>query len=593
MSKQIGIDLGTSNSSLAFYCEKNKKIEIAKTKQMFSETTTHESETLPSVLLSNKDGSYVVGEHALKQSALTPEKIISSSKSWLCYDQVPRAEQILPWNSSVEKKLSPVDCASHILQHLKTSFAKTYFSKEEEVTAVITVPASFDEIARQLTLKAANQVGFKKVTLLEEPQAAFYAWAYDHEKSWREHINAGDLVLVCDVGGGTTDFSLILVNDKQGELELERISVGDHLLLGGDNIDHTLAYNIKTKLEKDGHSLDQWQYLALVGEVKQAKEKLLSADGPKSMRFGFSGKSNSLFSKKNISTSLSKEEVSKVVLEGFFPLCEYSDKVKAGSTVGLQDFGLQYEQDPAINKHLMAFLQRSAKSILENTDIKNKIDPNIYKFLKEENKLIPSKILFNGGIFKSSLLRKRVMDNLVSCAEKSNITPQELSDCNLDTAVAKGAAYYNHMLSTKEGLRIRAGTSSSFYLGVNAGGLAIPGVEPQINGICVVPEGSEEGVNLDQINKQFGLLTGQSVEFSFFSSKTRSKDEVGTVVVDANKTLQRSGKLAVKIPALKDSGKVVPVRMNARVSEMGTLELGMQHIYSDSKWNLEFNLRAK
>ena len=608
MSKHysVGIDLGTSNSVLSVAAHATAP-EILPVTQVSAPNTLEEKALLPSAVylpagdefsassLSvpwNAEGNdAIIGAFARSHGALVPERLITSAKSWLCNSHVDRQAAILPWKSeAVEHKRSPVAVSAMLLEHLRNNFQlhclnNGRFSSLAEAHVVVTVPASFDEAARSLTHEAAAAAGWGEVTLLEEPQAAFYSWISDNRDSWRNEIAHGDVVLVCDVGGGTADFSLIAVGEDAGKLQLHRISVGDHILLGGDNMDLALAYAVSSELEAAGTVLDGWQFLALTHLARTAKERLLSDDALEHFPLSIPGRGSSLF-QSTITASLSRSALDAIVLEGFFPLSDISEMPHERRQVGLREYGLPYAADPALSKHLAKFLVRSLANVRSEETLSRLVPPHLCNtFLR------PTAVLFNGGVFQSPRIRSRVLDMLRRWSEGAEV--RELPGADLDLAVAKGAAYYGEVLREGGGLRIKAGTARSFYLGLESSGLAVPGRRPAIKGLCVVPQGTEEGTNLHMPEVEFGLVTGEEVTFRFFSSIARAGDAIGTIVEDAEKMLDESPPLALTLPA--DSGipgSMLPVVLSSVVTELGTLELWLEHPASQRKWQLEFNLRA-
>ncbi|NLF25796.1 MAG: Hsp70 family protein [Deltaproteobacteria bacterium] len=608
----LGIDLGTSNSALALYSKGSEQIEVLPITQVLSPDTIGERETFASALYLPSRNEFspssfrlpwngaeeawcVAGSFARERGALAPDRLALSAKSWLCNQHIDRKEPVLPWKSElVERKVSPFEATRIYLSHLKNAFEETRKKSGAPLSpadceVVLTVPASFDEIARSLTHAAALEAGFDKVTLLEEPQAAFYAWLEAENQTWRSQVSAGDLILVCDVGGGTTDFSLIVVSDQNGILELRRISVGDHILLGGDNMDLALAHALRADLEAQHTTLDHWQFLSLVHSCRGAKEKLLVEGGVDSLPVSVPTRGSSLFAK-TISSSISRQLAEQIILDGFFPLSSIEEQPVVRRAAGLQELGLNFAPDAAISRHLARFLTRS----LENA----KSDPSLFELVAKRTDsrhsayLAPDAVLFNGGVFKAAVLRARVLELLGLWA--GGQAPRELRGARFDLAVAKGAAQYGRILSSGSGIRIRAGTARSYYLGLESSTPAVPGYTPSISGLCIVPQGMEEGSELCLEKKDFGLVTGEPVQFRFFASAVRAGDTIGTLVPDAETTLEELSGLEVTLPSLSDEGgDVVPVRLHSVVTATGTLELWMRHLHSDQKWKLEFNLRAQ
>jgi hypothetical protein len=596
----VGIDLGTSNSALAF-CKLGETLietldidQVQRVGEIFATKTLasvmylpHEKELkeeevrLPWEQEGNTDA--IVGHWALTRGSLSPDRLVLSAKSWLINRFTDPREEILPWGSEHTKKVSALQALTAYLKHLRE--ALLHRLKSESVTlnmcqCVLTIPASFDEVARQLVVEAADKAGLLNVSLLEEPQAAFYAFLAK-DKSWQKQVQAGDLVLVCDVGGGTSDFSLIAIHDKEGELALERIAVGEHLLLGGDNMDMALAYLLQEDFLQKGVELDTWQFHSLVHEARRAKEELLGRKDLKESSISVTKRGNKLVAN-TISTTLTRERVESVILDGFFPMSAIDEALEA-KTLGLQEWGLPYESDAAISKHLAAFLKRACETV--------KASPHLRHFVKqteEQTHLRPNLLLFNGGVFEAVSLRERVLSLLKSWNTEEVRT---LDNSELDLAVAQGAAYFASVKSSGKGVRIKAGTSSSYYIGVKASQLAVPGVKNTIRGLCIVPQGTEEGTQLTSNKTQFGLLTGETVPFRFFHSKQRGEDGVGTLVHNAEAVLEESRCLSVALPAREGERDLVPVTLEASVSDVGTLHLYMKHTKSEQKWQLEFDLR--
>ena len=606
----IGLDLGTSNSVSAIAAPEDADVTVVPVTQVFSPNTIGESEILPSALyLPNNDefpaGSLklpwsppeteeqvVVGAYAREHGALVPERLITSAKSWLCNPHIDRRAPVLPWSEEAPpNKCSPVQASALVLAHMRDNLlsVRTPGFRLEESLVVLTVPASFDEVARSLTREAAHAAGWEEVLLLEEPQAAFYSWIAASDGHWREQVGAGDIVLVCDIGGGTADFSMIAVSEKDGRLELNRISVGDHILLGGDNMDLALAYAAQGKLEAEGHSLSSWQFLSLVQSARQAKERLFSAAPLDEMPVSIPNRGSSLF-QQLITTKISREQAQAVILGGFFPLVDVNEHPEQRRSAGLQEFGLPYASDPALTKHLALFLRNSIENVRSDEKLRQLVGES--RVSESRQFLRPSAVLFNGGVCKAPVIRERVLDLLQRWNDGQEV--RELQGAELDLAVARGAAYYGRTVASGEGLRIRAGTPRSYYLGLETSMPAVPGYRPPVKGLCLVPQGTEEGTTLPATEREFGLVTGEQVEFRFFSSTKRAGDAPGTVIENAERDLEETSRLEAFLPGEEGrAGEVVPVRLQPAVNELGVLELWMQHTRSDRRWKLDFNLRAK
>jgi len=605
----LGIDLGTSNCAMALSDLDADRTEIVPIPQILAANQLGEKPTLPSALYlphpeEFRSGSFqlpwddggaprIIGQFARDHGALAPDRLVTSAKSWLSNPHIDPKQRTLPWRSeSAEEKLSPFDCSRLYLEHLRGAFlhAAEAQSRQWQVgdgQIVVTVPASFDEVARSLTAEAAEAAGLGSVTLLEEPQAAFYAWAAHAGGRWRDAVTPGDVILVCDVGGGTADFTLIAVTDVDGALELERISVGEHILLGGDNMDLALAYTLQAKLEAEGKSLDAWQFLALVHAAARAKIALFEDAGLAEAPIAVPSRGSSLFAK-TISTALDRAALSQVILEGFFARTALDDLPREARRTGLQEFGLPYASDPVISKHLARFLARS----LENVRASDKLGA-VVGSRAGGPALMPTAVLFNGGVFKAEPIRARVMDLLASWNGGEAV--RELEGAELDLAVAEGAAIYGARRATGKGLRIKAGAARSYYVGLETSMPAIPGFRPPVKALCVVPQGMQEGTEQLIEGRTFGLVTGEAAEFRFFSSAVRSGDTPGQILPDAERELEETSLLEVELPALPDvpPGQVVPVRIEAVVTELGTLELWMKHTNSDRRWKIEFQVRTQ
>lgn len=608
MSKQhsLGIDLGTSNSVVTFASAESQELRVVPVTQVLSAESIGERSLLPSALYIphpdefskerlqlpwGDDSAGFAGVFAREHGALVPNRLVTSAKSWLCQHHADRKAPILPWGSDLDKgKVSPFTASRLYLQHLRENFVhhQKEYAPLDECEVVLTVPASFDEVARTLTHEAAVAAGFSQPTLLEEPLAAFYAWLAEAGDRWREQVQPGDVVLVCDLGGGTADFSLIAVSEKEGNLELDRISVGDHLLLGGDNMDLALAYTVRATLEAAGTTIDEWQFLSLIHGCRAGKEILLSETDRQAFPISLPSRGSSLFAK-TVSAELTQDQVHAVVLEGFFPLTSLSDRPTARTSVGLQEFGLAYANDPVISKHLARFLTRSLENVRSNQDLAATVGEERLS----EGFLRPTAVLFNGGVFNAPALRKRVLELLRSWSNGADV--RELTGGHLDLSVSKGAAHYGRILLTGEGFRIRAGTARSYYVGLESSMPAVPGFKPPVKAVCVAPQGMEEGSERALEGREFGLVTGEPVTFRFFSSSIRAGDDVGTIVSNAEGELEETAHLQMTLDAIDGmpEGDVVPVRLHSSVTELGVLELWMHHTASDNKWKLEFNVRGE
>lgn len=606
----LGIDLGTSNSAAAVDNFETEQTAIVDVTQILRPNQVGEKTTLPSALYiphpdefpaealklpwSEQPAKVVIGHFARDHGALIPDRLVTSAKSWLSNFHVDPKRAVLPWKSDVkEPKLSAFDCSRLYLEHLKEGFlyAERLQGRQWELSEghiVLTVPASFDEVARNLTAEAAEAAGLGKVTLLEEPQAAFYAWTAQAGSSWRSQVSPGDIVLVCDVGGGTADFSLIAISGKEGNLEVERISVGEHILLGGDNMDLALAYTLQAKLEAEGKSLDSWQFLALIHAASRTKVELFNDESIEQAPISVPSRGSSLFAK-TLSTTLDRTTLEQVVLDGFFPITRVNDLPTEGRSAGLQEFGLPYASDPVVSKHLARFLTRSLTNVKASDSLKALVGARA----EHSDYLRPTAVLFNGGVFNAASIRRRILDLLAFWNDDQPV--HELEGFQPDLAVARGAALYGRNRATGKGIRIKAGTARSYYIGLETSMPAIPGFKPPIKALCIVPQGMEEGSELLIEGKEFGLMTGQPADFRFFASEVRSGDTPGQIIPNAERELEETSRIEVTLPPIEGlpEGQPVPVQMNPVVTELGNLELWMKHTGSDRRWKVEFQVRLE
>ena len=604
----VGIDLGTTNSTLARYApeasEEESRIEICSIPQLINPNEVAERTLLPSFLyipgeLDFPKGSislpwkpepkFVVGELARKRGAESPNRLIASAKSWLSYAGVNRTSPILPWQAPAEvPKLSPVEASSQFLEHLSKAWEGSVSGEQGEVPLgeqdiLLTVPASFDEEARELTRRAAEQAGYQQVTLLEEPQAAFYAWLESQGESWRRRIRVGDLVLVCDVGGGTTDFSLIMVSEEDGDLTLKRVAVGDHILLGGDNMDLALARLLQQRLEASGYRIDTWQLHGLWHQCRFAKEQLFQSPKTKTRPITLLGKGTKLVGG-TIKTELAREDLDQVLIEGFFPRVASSEMPARQRRVGFQELGLPYAADPAVTRHLARFLSEQVRNSPESAGIRR----------GPSGLACPTHVLFNGGVMKAAVLRERVVEVLNSWLEQEGFNAlgaeQILEAPDLEHAVARGAAYYGKA-RRGQGVRIRSGASRTYYIGIESSMPAVPGMEAPLKALCVVPFGMEEGTEATIADREFGLVVGEPAEFRFLTSTIRKQDHAGNLLEDWGTDLEELSPLEVTLKLDGQQGAVVPVRIETRVTELGTLEVWCVSRDGTNRWKLELNIR--
>ena len=609
----VGIDLGTTNSALAYVdtglAEENAQPQQLAVPQVVQLSAVDERPMLPSYLYlpgknelpagslklpwdANRD--YSVGEFARMQGSQVPTRLVSSAKSWLCHSGVDRRAPLLPWKAPEDgRRVSPLEASTMYLKHLCEAW-NYKFGREnpehrlEQQDIILTVPASFDAVARELTAEAARAAGLEHITLLEEPQAAFYAWIEANGDAWRDQVEVGDAVLICDVGGGTTDFTLIAVSEENGQLALTRVAVGDHILLGGDNMDLALAYTLQAKLEAEGRSIDSWQFLALVHAASKAKIALFDDDQLAEAPIAVASRGSSLLAR-TVSTKLDRATLEQVVLDGFFAKTAISDLPQEARRAGLQEFGLPFAADPVISKHLARFLSRSRSNVSSSQSLSTLMKEQ----LGSKQFIMPTAVLFNGGVFKSAPIRNRVLELLASWNQGQAI--RELQGIEPDLAVAIGASFYGRTRVTQKGIRIKAGAARSYYIGLESSMPAVPGFKPPVKALCVVPQGMQEGSELLVEGQEFGLLTGHVAEFRFYSSAARGGDRTGQILPDAERELEETSLLEINLPALPDfpAGQVIPVQINSVVTELGTLELWMKHMNSDRRWKVEFQVRTE
>lgn len=596
----VGIDLGTTHCVLAYTLintpeQEEPEVNLFQVPQVVGAGEIKSQPLLPSFLLMpgphdvpegglalpwQPDISYTVGEFARSRGAELPARLVASSKSWLCHNGVDRTQQILPWDSPPDmRKVSPMEAATRYLSHIRDAWnykmtAEHPEARLEHQEIYLTVPASFDAVARELTVQAAQAAGLHNMTLLEEPQAAFYAWLEAQKEGWRDVISVGESVLVCDVGGGTTDLSLIEVSEEDGNLELRRAAVGDHILLGGDNMDLTLAYAVRGKLAQQGTNLDTWQFRGLSHQCRKAKERLLSNPDLTSEPIVVLGRGSSLIGS-TIRTELTRQEIEAILVNGFFPHCEAHDQPQRKPQVGIREMGLPYESDPAVTRHLAHFIARQVSNNGSSDGV-----------------AFPSAVLFNGGVMKAESLRGQVLKSLRHWSGNPEL--RELPSVDLDQAVALGAAYYG-LARRGRGIRIRAGAAQAYYIGVESAMPAVPGIPTPVNALCVVPFGMEEGTSAEMRNKEFGLVVGGQAVFNLLAASTRKTDVAGEIVEDWGGDIEEVTTMETTLAASESEagGTLIPVWLESRVTEIGTLELWCVARDDDRRWKLEFNIREQ
>ncbi|NNJ26310.1 Hsp70 family protein [Alienimonas chondri] len=600
----VGIDLGTTNSVLAA-CALSEDAgddgppdapAVLPVPQVVAAGIVESRDALPSFCLLAPENEaeglalpwagphdYAVGEYARRRAAELPDRVVGTAKSWLGHAGVDRRQPILPWDAGSSgtgaevEKISPVEASARYLRHLGAAWNDAHPDDplgEQAVT--LTVPASFDAAARDLTRDAAREAGFPAdLVLLEEPQAAVYAHLADRGEDWRKDLSPGDALLVVDVGGGTTDFSLVSVADADGDLELERVAVGRHLLVGGDNMDLAVAHHAAELLQEKGVTLDPWQSVALWHACRTAKETLLGEDAPEHAPVAVLGRGRKLIGG-TVSVELPAEDVRRLVLDGFFPQVAADMQPQATTGGGFVQLGLPYENDPAVTKHLAAFLAQH---------------PDV----------TPTHLLLNGGVFRSAPLRDRLRETLASWLPSAP-TLLERPAAALDHAVARGAAFYG---ATKRsgGMRIRGGTGRSYYVGIETAGLAIPGAPRPLSALCVVPRGMEEGTETEVPVERLpgggvGVTVGRPARFRFFASPNRPDDVPGDLLTRwSEDELEETDPIETTLnPAAAGSGDavegdVIPVNFHAAVTELGELSLSARQTNGEGRWTLGFDVR--
>ncbi|MEZ8632603.1 Hsp70 family protein [Vibrio lentus] len=615
----VGIDLGTTHCVLSYIDTTNEdaRVEVMQIPQLTAPGTVetrsqlgsflyqpheHEMNAGSRVLPWSSEPKALVGAIARNLGSKTPIRLVASAKSWLCHGGVNRRDAFLPAGSPEEvEKVSPLKTTELYLEHLKDAWNHAnpeHKLADQDVT--ITVPASFDPAARDLTAEAARNVGFTHLTLLEEPQAALYSWIDNSNDTWRDEVNVGDIVLVVDIGGGTTDLSLVEVTQDEGNLSLNRIAVGEHILLGGDNMDLALAYRLKMKLAQEGKELAPWQVQAMTHACRDAKEALLNNAELQSVPIVVPSRGSKLLGA-TLKTELTQQEVQQTLVDGFFPQVAVTDHPVQKTRGALTQMGLPYAQDAGITRHIAAFLSKQANALSGNSEAAQQ-DFNPFANMPgmpgaeapAADFIKPTAVLFNGGVLKSNLLADRLSDTINEWLINADAEfAKQLSGLDLDLAVASGASYYG-AVRRGQGVRIRGGIASSYYVGIESAMPAIPGMAPPMEALCVAPFGMEEGSSVQVPSQEFGLVIGQPVHFQFFGSTTRREDEAGTHLDHwAPEDLDELPEIQVTLPVSEGrrEGEVVPVTLASRVTELGTLYLEAIATDNGQKWHVEFDVR--
>ncbi|MBL8626569.1 MAG: Hsp70 family protein [Myxococcales bacterium] len=583
----VGIDLGTTNCALGYVdSEAPGPVQTLAVPQLVGPGEVAPRATLPSFLLLPTEHEVApaamalpwepgaraaVGTFAQARGAELPHRLVSSAKSWLSSGNVDRTAAILPWRGADRdlpeggERVSPVAASARYLAHLRQAWDAAHPDAPlAEQDVLVTVPASFDAVARELTVVAAREAGLPKITLLEEPQAAFYAWLASTGDAWRQKLVPGDVVLVCDIGGGTTDFTLIEITDDGGALALERVAVGDHILLGGDNMDLALAATSERTLGEQGKKLDAVQARGLVHACRRAKEELLGAAAPDKVPVALVGRGSKLIGG-TVRFDLERDASRALLIDGFFPRVPAEARPTRRRAGGLRELGLAYAADPAVTKHLAEFLDRHDSA--------------------------PTAVLWNGGVMKATAIRDRVRGVIGDWYGRE---PRELEGTDLDLAVAIGAAHYG-WVRRGGGVRIRGGTARAYYIGIEGAAPAIPGFAPPVKALCVAPFGMEEGTSADLPDDELGLVVGEPSTFRFFASSSRKDDAVGALVDPEAAELIELDPVEQEVAAAGErrAGDLVPVALTATVTEVGTLELWCKAKDGAGRWKLEYAVRER
>jgi DNA-K related protein/Hsp70 protein len=599
----IGIDLGTTNCAVSFIDTdeplngSSPRIHDFAVAQLTAPGEVRSEPILPSFLYFPTEQEVSSGlvnlpweEHPLAiagimardHGALTPGRQVASAKSWLSQDAVNRRDNILPRAAEPpEPMVSPIEASARYLAHLRNAWnhemagensddSQQLFENQE---IVLTVPASFDEEARELTVEAARQAGLKKLTLLEEPLAAFYAWVAEHQETLGEHLRDREIVLICDIGGGTSDFSLIRSHVQDGKVEFERIAIGEHLLLGGENLDLALARGVE---ENVGIKLSLRQSHALRVTCSAVKERLLNDRNLDRLPINILGGGRAVLGQM-ISSELSRDEVNELLINGFLPLTASDEMPVRTRGSGLREIGLQYVTDPAITKHLAAFLKNAAAAMARETETQT----------RDDNKTLarPDAILFNGGFCIPAIVRHRITEAIANWfGDSRNWRPKILNHEVLSSAVAIGATYYGRVRHGG-GLRVKAGSARTFYVGVRS--------EHGIKAVCLLPAGTNEGTTLPLPSREFSVLANTPVSFRLYSSTVRH-DVHGAIAELNPEQVRRHAPLVTLLRYGKRFEQTeLAVRLSMSFTEVGTLELWCESVNSPHRWRLQFELRGE
>ena len=602
----VGIDLGTTNSAVAYVdtLDAEWRVHSFRVSQLVAPGIVEERDTLPSfhyeaaagesaggnlrLPWQKHDPTYAIGVYARDQGGKAPGRLIASAKSWLCHTGVDRTANLLPWRGAEDvERLSPVEASARILRHIRAAWnARFPDAPLAEQDIILTLPASFDEIARELTVEAAAAAELPRVVLIEEPQAAFYAWVYKHRDDWQTRVQSGQTILVCDIGGGTSDFTLIHVRaaggatepgtaDTQADqqrIQFHRVAVGNHLILGGDNLDLALARHLEGKLT-GGNQLASHQWDVLVRHCQRVKEGLLGADAPQTLTVNLPGSGSRLIGG-GLQIEVDRNEVQQLLLDGFLPRVSLEDKPTARQS-GFQEFGLPCAADPAITRYLASFL--TAHRYDESQAVR---DGSTRQALR------PDIILLNGGFFASPLLRERLISLVRQWyrdGDQDDWSPLVLDHDRLDLAVARGAAYYG-MVRRGEGVRIVANLARSYYIGVQS--------DPP-SAVCLVPGCAQAGEDIALTDRTFQLLVSEPAEFPLLVSSTRLTDRPGELIPIDREQMSPLPPIrtVLRTRSRRETG-ILPVHLHARINEIGTIDLWCTTVDRERSWRLQFDIRS-
>lgn len=610
----IGIDLGTTNSAVGYVdlaaCgADDAAVRFLEIPQLVAPGELGNRPVLPSFLYLPgpyelppgstalpwaPERSYAVGEFAREQGALVPGRLVSSAKSWLCHGGVDRTHAILPWGASENlDRISPIEASSRILLHIREAWNEVMAHGREEhfleeQLVVLTVPASFDEVARELTVRAAHEAGIRRIVLIEEPLAAFYAWLWKHEADWRTLMRPGQLVLVCDMGGGTSDFTVIAIREDALGLRLDRLAVGEHLMLGGDNMDLALARHVEEVMQGGTGRLDSRRWQQLWHQCRKAKETLLGTvesagppaerpSAPDAVDLTIVGSGGRLIAG-TLTATLTRETVKELILDGFFPFTNLDDVSPPAAGAVLSEGGLPYVDDLAVTRHMAAFWRRHRPLLLRETG---------------RSRLYPDFLLFNGGALIPETIRDRllrVVREWFRAEAGDEWSPAELENPRPDLSVAIGAAYYGRVRLGR-GVRVGAGSPRTFYVEV-----APPGdrtvEEGHRSAVCLLPRGAEEGYEAELERPEFQVRTNQPVSFEVLASSTRIGDSPGQILSLPNHELTVLPPIRTALRyGRKGSAAALPVRLAVHLTDIGTLELWCRSTSGPHRWQLQFDVR--